>query len=141
MSPYEAIEKAWRIQKYRLELIGDKSPDKYFAVIDASASTIAVYIPKSKRQIAIENVIDKAIIEFHQFLKSRNMAPMSNFDEVAKIYFALEKHEKYVKPVKIVLLWNKMSGEYDTRTLANGRDVYFQFKRSRNILYYHIPRA
>ena len=84
--------------------------------------------------------MDRAIADFHQFLKSRNMSPMSNFDEVVKIYLALEKHEKFVNPIKIVLLWNKMSGEYDTRTLANGREIYFQFKRSRNILYYHIPR-
>ena len=141
VSSFEAIQRAWDIQKERLHIIGELSPNNYFAAIDPSASTIAVHVPKSKRQVVIEEIIDNAIQEFHtEFLEKKNMKPISNFDDVVKTYLALENHEKYVKPIKIVLLWNKMSGEYDTRTLANGRDIYLQFKRSRNTLYFHIPK-
>lgn len=140
VSSYEAIDEAWEIQKWRLELIGKKSRNNYFAVIDSTAATIAIHIPKSKRQIAVENMVDEAIKEFHLFLQSRKMCPMSNFDEVVKEYLALEKHPKYLKPIKIVLLWKKMNGEYDVRTLANERKIYLQYKKSRNILYYYIPR-
>ena len=42
VSSYEAIDEAWEIQKWRLELIGKKSRNNYFAVIDSTAATIAI---------------------------------------------------------------------------------------------------
>lgn len=137
MMPYAMIRQAYKYQSYRLQVVGELKAESYFAVIDEDARLIAVHVPKSPRQLAIEKVIHEALSQLACYMCSKGGKLTPNIREALESFMWKHRYPEKVAPIKIIASSHPLSKTNATEeVLKNSKTIQMQFKN--NVLYYHI---
>ena len=137
---YEALAQVVAEQSYWIRpIIGIIRKDELFALVDKRARIIGVHVPKSKKLKALEQRVEKALVQLDGFITGKGGTPNA-FVRVALENFIFEqKHDSNVPEIKIVAVKKPIKGgkEVDIRGFG-GLQMSFKVFEGREVVYYHI---
>ena len=136
--PYESLEQAWRVQGFELECIGIMSKKNYFALIHEEARIIGVYIPKTRRQMKIERMLNEAFKDLDEYFERKKVNQDLEIRKIIESYLWNVNYEKTDIPLKIRAIKVNLKGECDVRYTSHYKKVQLLFVEDKNTLYYHI---
>lgn len=137
---YEALAQVAAEQSYWIRsIIGIIRKDELFALVDKRARIIGVHVPKSKKLKALEQRVEKALVQLDGFITRKGGTPNA-FVRVALENFIFEqKHDSNVPEIKIVAVKKPIKGgkEVDIRGFG-GLQMSFKVFEEKEVVYYHI---
>ena len=117
------------------------TPEKWavFAVIDESDYHIGLYIPKTKRQILIENAITNAMKRLDNYFASKG-ALLGHHVRFALQEFLWQQTYPYEVPqISINACKSDVFGpNVQEKVLPNGRVIQLYYNAEQTTLYYHV---
>lgn len=127
------------IENSNVVLVG--TPEKWgiFAVVDEADYHIGLYIPKTKRQIMIENAINKAIANLESYFAGKG-ALLGHYVRTALQDFLWQQSYPYQIPqIEInAVKGNLFGNSIQAVVMPNGRVLQMYYNHSNATLYYHV---